>query len=100
MKTKMEKKEKCICPHDYKSLKLYIGEIEERVTEIIKYDPQTASYIYNSFLLVDRILRNIEHTLDNNLRERSAEDMINIKNNIQLHSGCPAIKHRRKFKKK
>ena len=92
--------QECVCPHDYKSLKRHISNVKERVTEIIRREPQTASYIFNCFLLVERILVHIDHALDNNSREQSIEAIFNTKANIQRHSSCTAIKHRRKFKKK
>ena len=89
----------CTCPHDYNSVKRYIAIVKERVEEIIKRSPQTASYIFSTFLEVELILIHIDNALDNNLKEENAEDIQNTKVNIQRHSGCKATKHRRKFKR-
>ena len=93
-------KQLCTCPHDYNSVKRYINIIKERVEEIIERNPQTASYIFSKFLEVELILIHIDNALDNNLREESAEDILNTKVNIKRHSECKASKHRRKFKRK
>ena len=93
-------KQHCTCPNDYKSVKRYISIVKKRVEEIMRRNPQTASYIYSAFLEIELLLVGLDNALDNNLTEESAEDIQNTRANIQRHSSCKATKHHRKFKRK
>ena len=72
--------------------------LKQRVTELIQRNPQAASYIFDAYLEVELIMIKIEDALDNNLNERSAEEIFETKVNIVRHSGCLADTHHRKRK--